>query len=134
MHGDMANDHNLDTLVWRRLRPYLDLANQSGLAERIGVPQQRISSYKHRKWQRPPLDVLDDLARAFGLTLAQILSDQALDETAPWKRRLYAAVAGLDEASAEALLMLLERMNPADAAPPARGRHGQKRSGAKPTR
>lgn len=131
---DMAS-HDLDEIVFRRLRPFIDRAVQTSLSEQVGVSQQRISRYKNRDWKRPPLTTLDRFARAFGLTLAEILSDEQTDDPRPpWQRELYAAVAGLDEVSGTALLHLMQRVAPAAGAPPAPKRGGQKRSAAKPTR
>lgn len=126
---------DLDAVVWKRLRPFLDRAVQTSLAEQVGVSQQRISKYKTRDWQRPSLTQLDRFARAFGLTLAEILADEEPSDPRPaWQRELYAAVAGLDEVSGTALLHLMQRAAPVAGAPPAPARGGQPRSRGTPTR
>jgi transcriptional regulator with XRE-family HTH domain len=109
--ADMSSPDTLDAYVRRRLTPYLEGASQGALAAAVGLRQQQISDYKRGQWKQPPLDVLDRLARAFGLTLAGILAEMPAEDARPaWQRRLYTAIAGIaTEEAAQPVLWVTGR-------------------------
>ena len=138
MRADMGSAETLDAYIRRRLRPYLESASQGAVAASAGIRQQQVSDYKTGQWKNPPLDVLDRLARVFGLTLAGLLAEQpAADERPAWQRRLYAAVASIaTEADAEPVLWVTRRLaaDPADDASASPRRAGRTAPTAPTTR
>lgn len=72
MPAAMGKSVSVDDLVRLRLAHYLSGADQSAVAAAAGIRQQQVSDYKRGEWKRPPLDVLDRMARAFGLSLAAL--------------------------------------------------------------
>lgn len=132
MRAKMTKALPLQAHVLERVAGYLGrLGNAQGpLAEKLGIRQQDVSRLKRRQWKNPPMDVLDGVARAFGTTLAEILTER-VDARPDWEIDLYAAVARLDRAAAEHVRWLLAREDArqgaeSDAQPP----QGRKRSTA----
>ena len=80
------------------------------LAERAGLPQSTISSW-YRKNLQPSVASLDKICKAFGITLAQLFSE---DETTvcltPNQNELLALWATLREDQKKAILALLKVM------------------------